>query len=124
MWCLLLHEAIFLLINYLGSPFAIQAAFLTYFVQQLPPLLHSAKPPLASLLKKHSVLTIDHSISDLTLAIQRIVQVCKIQKNPEETFLPGWKWAGFNILGLRRISVDEKYICVQKNSKANYTASI
>jgi len=29
-----------------------------------------------------------------------------------------------NILGLWRISVDEKYICVQKNSKANYTKSI
>jgi len=39
-------------------------------------------------------LTIDYSISDLTLVTQRIVQVCKIQKNPEETFLLGWKWAG------------------------------
>jgi len=38
-------------------------------------------------------LTIDYSISDLTLVVQRIVKICKIQ-NTEETFLPGWKWAG------------------------------
>jgi len=48
------------------------------------------------------------------------VKVWKIQ-NPEETFLNDWKWAGlYNILGLWRISVDEKYVCVQKNSKANW----
>jgi len=65
------------------------------------------------------------TFSDLTPVIQSIVKVCKIQ-NPEETFVPGWKWSGLvcNILGLWRISVVEKYICVQKNSKANYAESI